>query len=194
MLARPDRIGRGVFRANHPALLTPSHQPSLSLSVSLSLPTAVPATIPAAPVVVPTRVTCPRINTATDRRPDPIRPSSQPASQPPPAPPTFHVTHPLTPFSSADSHSGFAAPSHANPPPLPPHTHPRAILRVFLFPSLSPSQASTAVALFLFVPLPFLFLLTSLLTLRLAHPRARPSFVIPPAPLVPYRPSTCRKV
>lgn len=134
MLARPDRIGRGVFRANHPALLTPSHQPSLSLPflLSLSLPTAVPATIPAAPVVVPTRVTCPRINTATDRRPDPIRPSSQPASQPPPAPPTFHVTHPLTPFSSADSHSGFAAPSHANPPPLPPHTHPRDPSRVSL--------------------------------------------------------------
>lgn len=47
-------------------------------------------------------------------------PQPRPASQPPPAPPTFHATHPLTPFSSADSHSGFAASSSHDVPPLEP--------------------------------------------------------------------------
>lgn len=87
-----------MFRANHPALLTSSSPPFAPLPPQRRR------------WMVPTRVTCPRINTATDRRPNP-----HPASQPPPAPPTFHVTHPLIPFSSADSHSGFAALSHAVP-------------------------------------------------------------------------------
>lgn len=55
-------------------------------------------------------------------RPPPQPPSDHPASQPPPAPPTFHVTHSLIPFSSADSHSGFAALSHAVSPFS--HIHP----------------------------------------------------------------------
>lgn len=161
--------------------------PPSFLRVPLSLPTAVPATTPAAPVVVPTRVTCPRINTATDRRPNPIRPSSQPAT---PCPTYFPRYAP--PYTILECRFPFwvrsAEPRH--PPSLVRILTP-AILRVFLFPSLSPSQASTAVALFLFVPLPFLFLLTSLLVLRLAH---RASIVRYPSRVPSRPPSTCRKV
>lgn len=128
--------------------------------------------------MVPTRMTCPRINTATDRRPNPIRPSSQPASQPPPAPPIFHATHPLTPFSSADSHSGFAAPSHATLPfplSLVRSAHPRDLSACFSFhhshphDHRPPSRSSTSCH----YPSCFSLLALSPFSPRLPHPPAR---------------------
>lgn len=112
-----------MFRANHPALLTPNALPSVALRA---------ATTPAAPVDGPHPRDLPE-NQYSYRPP----PQPHPASQPPLAPPTFHATHPLTPFSDADSHSGFAAPSHAVVPLIPSLPESSA---VFLFPSLSPSQ------------------------------------------------------
>lgn len=117
-----------MFRANHPALLTLSPLPRALRAA---------ATTPTAPVDGPHPRDLPE--NQYSYRPPPQRPSSQP----PPAPPTFHVTHPLIPFSSADSHSGFAALSHATRVlPFLPHfipIHPPEFAVVFLFPSLSPS-------------------------------------------------------
>lgn len=156
-----------MFRANHPALLTPS---SLALRA---------ATTPTAPVDGPHPRDLPE--NQYSYRPPPQPPSDHPASQPPPALPTFHVTHPLIPFSSADSHSGFAALSHAVPlSPTFPLSIPRIRRCVSLSITLTLANHRLTIALYPFVPLPFPFLLSILFALPLAHPC--PSFVIPPWP------------
>lgn len=149
----------------------PVRRPQPFVPPPISPPTTAPVD------VVPTRVTCPRINTATDRRPNTIQPA-KPASQPAtPAPPTFYATHPLTPFSrvlipilgSQHRATPYFLPlcSSATYPSLP------ILLRVSLPVTLTLTIRRLTVALDLLVPLPFLFLLSSPFVLLLV--RACPS-------------------
>ena len=109
------------------------------------------------------------------------RPPPQTPSEPshPGAPPTFHATHPLLPFSSADSHSGFAAseldfhsPSLSLPlrDPLPPRRSGQPSrhtlrLRVSLSATLTPRPAFSPPSILL---IPFRFILIHRLFLSLS--------------------------
>lgn len=162
-------------------------------------PTSLPTTAPVD--VVPTRVTCPRINTATDRRPNTIQPASQPshpASQPAtPAPPTFHATHPLTPFSRVLIPI-LGSQHRATPYLLPPcssATYPSLpILRVSLPVTLTLTIRRFTVALDLLVPLPFLFLLSSPFVLLLVRACPSHSLSFSPFTSLSLSFSTCHKV
>lgn len=89
--------------------------------------------------MVPTRVTCPRINTATDRRPNP-HPTIQPACHPLPhllstlRTPLYHSRVPI-PILGSQHWATFPFLPHS------PYPSPESTV-VFLFPSLSPSRTA----------------------------------------------------